>query len=64
MAARRELAYRTADAREARASASFGIGLKYDIDDHPHWLAYAGPGLQNLATNPGYDWYNPLLVMF
>lgn len=59
-----ELAYQTADASDARASTSFGVGLKYDIDDHLHWLAYAGPGLQNLATNPGYDWYTSLLVTF
>ena len=59
-----ELAHQTADTRGGRASTSAGAGIKIDLDDHLHLLAYLGPGLQNVAPNARYRWYSSLLITF
>ena len=59
-----ELVHQTADTRGGRASTSAGVGIKYDLDDHLHVLAYVGPGLQNIAPNARYSWYSSVLITF
>ncbi|HEY1707042.1 MAG TPA: transporter [Rhizomicrobium sp.] len=59
-----ELVHQTAEMRGGRDSTSIGGGVKYDIDDHYHLLAYAGPGLQNAATTDRYSWYASVLFTF
>ena len=59
-----ELVHQTADTREGRASTSAGVGIKIDLDDHLHLLAYLGPGLQNVAPNARYSWYTSVLITF
>lgn len=44
-----EMVHRTADTRGGRATTGLGAGLRYDLSDNYHLLAYAGPGLQNAA---------------
>jgi hypothetical protein len=59
-----ELYYRTADSQVAHASAGIGVGARYDVDDHYHWMASFGPGIENAAEANRYTWYAALLVTF
>jgi len=59
-----ELVHQTADTKGGRAMTAIGAGLKYDIDDNYHLLAYAGPGLQNAAETDRYSWYASILFTF
>jgi len=59
-----ELVHQTADSNDGRASTSVGAGLRYDINDTYHFLAYAGPGLENIAENGRYSWYTSMLLTF
>jgi hypothetical protein len=59
-----ELVHQTADTNRGRASTGIGFGLRYDISDHYHLLAYAGPGLQNAAETDRYSWYASVLFTF
>ena len=59
-----ELVHQTADAKGGHASTAIGAGLKYDITDNYHFLAYAGPGLQNAAETGRYNWYASILFTF
>jgi hypothetical protein len=59
-----ELVHRTADTKGGRATTAVGAGLKYDINDNYHLLAYAGPGLQNAAVTDRYSWYASVLFIF
>ena len=59
-----ELVHQTADTKGGRASTGFGAGLRYDISDNYHLLAYAGPGLQNAAETSRYSWYASVLFTF
>lgn len=59
-----EIAYQSADTRGGRAATRTGAGLKYDFNDTWHWLAYAGPGLQNIAASGRYAWYTSVLLTF
>jgi len=59
-----ELVHQTADSKGASASTQVGAGVKYDLNDTLHVLAYAGPSLQNIAANDRYTWYASLLLTF
>jgi Putative MetA-pathway of phenol degradation len=59
-----EVVHQTADTKGGRASTAVGAGLKYDITDNYHFLAYAGPGLQNAAETGRYNWYASILFTF
>jgi len=59
-----ELVHQTADANGGKASTGIGAGLTYDIDEHYHLLAYAGPGLQNAAETGRTSWYTSILFTF
>ncbi|MGZ3298234.1 MAG: transporter [Asticcacaulis sp.] len=59
-----EIVHQTADAKGGRATTALGAGVKYDINDHYHLLAYAGPNLQNVAQTVRYNWYASLQMTF
>ena len=59
-----ELVYRSADAPGGSASTAMGAGLRYDIDEHYHFLASIGPTLTNAAETRRYSWYASLLLTF
>jgi len=59
-----EIVHHSADSRDGRAATQVGAGLKYDISDSLHVLAYAGPSLQNIADNGRYNWYTSVLFTF
>jgi hypothetical protein len=59
-----ELVHQTADTKGGRPSTGIGVGLRYDISDNNHFLAYAGPGLQNAAETARYSWYVSVLLTF
>lgn len=47
-----------------RATTALGAGVTYDLTDHYHLLAYAGPNLQNVAQTVRYNWYAALQTTF
>jgi hypothetical protein len=59
-----EVATQTADTKNGKSSTRLGAGLRYDLNDHYHLLAYAGPGLQNVAQTGRYTWYASVLWTF
>jgi hypothetical protein len=59
-----EIVHRTPDAKGGHASTSIGAGLRYDVSENYHLLAYAGPGLQNAAETGRYSWYASILLTF
>jgi hypothetical protein len=59
-----ELVYQTADTPGGRSSTALGAGLRYDISEHYHFLASAGPTLRNAAETSHYSWYASLLLTF
>ena len=59
-----EIVHQSADTRSGHASAQLGAGLRYDISDRTHFLAYAGPGLQNPSATGQYSWYTSVLFTF
>lgn len=59
-----EIVHQTAETNGGRASTGIGFGLRYDISDDYHLLAYAGPGLQNAPETDRYSWYASVLFTF
>ena len=59
-----EIVHQTPDTQGGRASSSAGAGLRYDLSDNCHLLAYAGPGFQNAAETGRYSWYASILLTF
>jgi len=59
-----ELVYQSADTSQGRSSTALGAGLRYDISEHYHFLASAGPTLRNAAETTHYSWYASLLLTF
>jgi hypothetical protein len=59
-----EVVHQTAKVKGGRDSTSIGGGVRYDINDNYHLLAYAGPGLQNAVTTNRYSWYASVLFTF
>jgi hypothetical protein len=58
-----EIVHQTADTQGGDANTQVGAGLRYDLNDHYHVLAYVGPSLQNTA-NDEYAWYTSFLFTF
>jgi hypothetical protein len=56
-----ELYHQTADAQEAREKTIAGAGVRYDLTERLHLLAYASGGLQNAASEHQYSWYAAVL---
>jgi len=59
-----EIVHETADAKGGRASTALGAGVTWDLNDHYHLLAYAGPNLQNVSRTARYNWYMALQTTF
>jgi hypothetical protein len=59
-----EIVHQTADTKGGRVSTGIGVGVRYDVSDTWHLLAYAGPGLQNAAETARYSWYASVLLTF
>jgi hypothetical protein len=59
-----EVVHETADAKGGRASTALGAGVTYDLNDHYHLLAYAGPNLQNTGETARYNSYAALQTTF
>jgi hypothetical protein len=59
-----EIVHQSPDTKGGRAASGVGAGVRYDIDDHYHLLAYAGPNIQNTAQNDLLSWYASLLFTF
>lgn len=59
-----EIVHQTADTKGGRAISGVGAGLRYDFSEHYHWLAYAGPGIENAAQTDRYSWYSSILFTF
>jgi Putative MetA-pathway of phenol degradation len=59
-----EIYHQGADEKGGKVSTSLGGGLTYDINEHYHLLAYAGPGLENTAATGRQDFYTAILFTF
>ncbi|HUO89671.1 MAG TPA: transporter [Rhizomicrobium sp.] len=59
-----EIYHQSADTRGGKASTGLGVGAIYDLSEHYHLLASAGPGLQNAAATGRYLWYAAMLFTF
>jgi hypothetical protein len=59
-----EIAHQTAGTKGGRAATGIGFGVRYDLTETCHLLAYGGPGLQNAAETARYSWYASFLFTF
>ncbi|MBV9990321.1 MAG: transporter [Alphaproteobacteria bacterium] len=59
-----EIVHQGADTKGGKASTGIGAGVTYDLNEHTHLLAYAGPGLQNAAETGQTSWYTSILFTF
>ena len=59
-----ELVHQTPDTQGGHAPTTLGGGLRYDLNERYHLLAYAGPGMQNVAETGRYSWYASFLFTF
>jgi hypothetical protein len=59
-----ELYYQSADTAGGRDKSLAGAGVRYDLDDHLHLLAYASGGLQNAASEHQYSRYAAVLFTY
>jgi Putative MetA-pathway of phenol degradation len=59
-----ELVHQMPDTQGGNPSTRVGAGLRYDVNENYHLLAYAGPGLQYAAETGRYSWYASILWTF
>jgi len=59
-----EVVHRSADTKGGRATTQAGAGLKYDLSDTYHLLAYTGRSVQSAAEANQYCWYTSILFTF
>jgi len=59
-----EIVHQSADSKGGRATTGIGAGLKFDLSETCHVLAYAGPGLQYAAQTNRFSWYSSILLTF
>lgn len=59
-----EVYHQGADEKGGKVSTALGGGLTYDLSAHYHLLAYAGPGLENVAETGRQDFYAAILFTF
>lgn len=59
-----EIVHETPSTKGDRATTAIGAGVTWDLNEHYHLLAYAGPNLQNAATTVHTNWYASLLVTY
>lgn len=59
-----ELFHQTADASGTPVSSSIGVGVKYDLSESYHLLAYVRRGIQNSNETDELGWYTSVLFTF
>lgn len=59
-----EIYHQGAADRGGKVSTDLGGGLTWDISETCHFLAYAGPGLENTAETGRRDFYTAILLTF
>jgi len=59
-----EIFHQTADGAGNPATTSLGVGVKYDLSENTHLLAYAARGVQNSRVINQYSWYAAILITF
>lgn len=59
-----EVYHQTADTKGGHATSGLGSGLIYDLNEHLHLLASAGPGIQNAAETDRMSWYFAILFTY
>jgi hypothetical protein len=59
-----EVYHQTAADRGGKAATGVGFGVTYDLNEHYHLMASAGPGLQNRAETGDMAWYAAVLMTF
>lgn len=59
-----EVYHQTADTRGGRAATGAGGGLRYDVNENYHLLAYASVGIQNADETNRSSWYTALLFTY
>jgi hypothetical protein len=52
-----EVYHQTADVKGGRASTNIGLGATYDLSEHWHLMASAGPTVENSAATTDANWY-------
>lgn len=56
-----EIYHQTADTDDARDKTLAGVGIRYDVSERLHVLAYGSGGIQNAASEHQYSWYAAML---
>lgn len=59
-----ELYHQTPDQKGAKQSSGVGLGAIYDLSEHYHLMASAGPGIQNVDATNQASWYVALLFTY
>lgn len=59
-----EVYHQTPDQKGARQSTGVGLGAIYDLSEHYHLMASAGPGIQNASLSNQASWYAALLFTY
>ena len=59
-----EVYHQTPDQKGARQATGVGLGAIYDVTDHYHLMASAGPGIQNASATNQASWYVALLFTY
>ena len=59
-----EMFHQTADATDALDKTVFGAGVRCDVSQHAHLLAYASRGIQNAESGHRYSWFAAMLFNF
>jgi hypothetical protein len=59
-----EAYHQTPDTKGGRQSSGIGFGAIYDLNEHYHLMASAGPGIQNADRTNHYTWYTALLFTY
>lgn len=59
-----EIVHQTPVTKGGRVSTGIGAGVRYDLNETYHLLAYIGPGLQNAVETSQYSWYASILFTF
>ena len=59
-----EVYRQTPDQKGVRQSTGVGLGAIYDISEHYHLMASAGPGIQNPSVTNQASWYAALLFTY
>jgi hypothetical protein len=59
-----EFYHQTPDHKSAKQSSGIGLGAIYDLSEHYHLMASAGPGVQNADATNQASWYVALLFTY